>query len=260
MAQDYRITSGTSADPIPATIYPATDGQNWVLLVGGSGDTRAMFDGFAQQLQQQTGSHIVTFAFRGVESGLPQPLRQQATDLTEVLDYLVAQVKVPRITVVCTSAGAFSVSLALASGRYNGFVDHAIFMDPADYTLDGAAQINPYTLSGLQMYSMPSESAATALGRITDSKLIVDVLFFTIRNFGRNGYVTPSLRGTDDPQLYTRLNKTMVKSFYNNPPAANRGRFIELHNVPHAFVRDGNIACNIQSIVNAVTGLLGPRS
>lgn len=166
---------------------------------------------------------------------------------------------VPKITVVCTSAVAFSTSLALASGRYSGFVQHALFMDPADYSLESAKQIDPYAISGLQPYSMPGDSAATVLQRITDPTLSVDVVFFTIRNFGHSGHVTPSLRGTDDPQLYTRLNKTMVQSFYGNTPAANRGQFLELHNVPHAFVRDGTIAFNIQSIVNAVTGLLGPR-
>jgi len=48
----------------------------------------------------------------------------------------------------------------------------------------------------------------------------------------------------------------MIKFFYNNLPRNNRGRYIEVSNIPHGINRDGNIHANKLGVSKLVVKLL----
>lgn len=87
---------------------------------------------------------------------------------------------------------------------------------------------------------------------------IVDVVHLTLQNYGAGGYLDDKFegRGINNLAGSPRLNTTMVKGFINKTPRNNRGQYLEVGNIPHAILRDGNIDQNIQKVLNIVSTLL----
>jgi pimeloyl-ACP methyl ester carboxylesterase len=254
------IGDGAQLEPVKLDYFGTSRSRKLLLIVGGSGDTRRTLAPLAVRLaRNDAGYDVATFSFRGMETGRSYPLRQQVTDLQEVLEYLAAHIK-KDITILCTSKGAYSTCFALASDKNNAHIAKAIFLDPADYEMTtdreaGGAE----TLSGPDPYIFNSNTASSLLGQI-NADVIIDVMRLTIRNFGPDGYPDPSQRGQDNPQLYPRLNAQMVATFYERTPAPNRGQYVEVPGVPHAFGRDGDIPKNIEALYAAILSLIRPAA
>lgn len=223
-----------------------------MLFVGGSGDSKDSYTKLMEQLTITFPHYkFITFSFQGVEEGIDNFLSLQIQDLKEVL-YDIFNDKHVEITLIATSNGAFSTSHILVDKQFNPFIKNAILLDPADYFIDGAVTVkNARTWTGLQKYAPSNPTTATLLNKIT-SDVRVNVVNFTIRNYGEKGYVEKQERGVDNDKKYSRLNNEMVRSFYKNIPKENRGLYIEDNTLPHAFMRDGNLKKNIQRITEII--------
>lgn len=197
---------------------------------------------------------VVTFSFRGVEQKKKVVLRNQVEDLKEVIDFLISDGH-KDITILCTSMGAFSTCFALTDDDCKNYITKAIFLDPADYELSTIDAEEQHTLSGADKYAFTSAIASSLLAKVSGG-VIIDVAHLTIHNYGPDGYAEPENRGNDNPQLKPRLNTRMVKAFYERTPSKNRGQYIEIADIPHAFVRDGNIEQNVSKLTLSLTQLL----
>lgn len=222
-----------------------------LVLVGGSGDNKEKLAPFVEQLEQLSlALDYVTFTFCGNDTDVEHPIHQQEDELERLLEWV--QPKYKSIVIVCTSAGAFSTSLILAKSNQKYTIERAIYLDPADYPLDSAVWEG---WNGHSEYNPSGPTASTKLAEVQGG-VVIDVIYFTIRNFSVDGYVEPGKRGIDHPSLFTRLNGEMVRSFYNNTPERNQGYYLELPNLPHAFLRDGEVVQNIGTLADLIAALL----
>lgn len=92
--------------------------------------------------------------------------------------------------------------------------------------------------------------------RTITGKVVIDVVGFTLRNTVGGQYVPANKRHIDSEGGEPRLNQKMVKAFYDKTPDVNKGEYLTINNVPHAFVRDGDVQTNIQKIVEMLSVLL----
>jgi len=83
----------------------------------------------------------------------------------------------------------------------------------------------------------------------------VYVAHLPVRNYSKKGYALN--REIDNEGFYSRLNKNMVYAFYEKTPLSNRANYTEIEMVPHAFMRDGNVAGNIRKLSEFVISSLG---
>jgi hypothetical protein len=143
--------------------------------------------------------------------------------------------------------GAYSTSIVLTKAKYSEVIKHVIFVDPADYHLDHTGN-EISTWSGGDEYPPEYPTVSQELAKIDNPDLRVEVVNLTIRNCVDGKYVDSAERGKDFENGDPRLNDKMVKSFYSNTPKRNKGRYVELNHVPHAFMRDGDISGNVKKI------------
>jgi predicted alpha/beta-fold hydrolase len=219
-----------------------------ILIVGGSGDTKDSYGGFVNMLTEILPKYkIITFSFQGQEDEKDLPLQQQVEDLKHVLSTL-HNLAIRSITILGTSMGAFSVTHVLNNEQFSEDIKEVVLLDPADYyldTLETAKKITSWT--GVDNYA-PSRPTAVSLMNKIKSNTRIHVINFTIRNYDGAGYTSEELRGIDNSNQYARLNNDMVKTFYDNTPIKNRGKYIEDNTIPHAFMRDGNVKNNIDRL------------
>jgi len=242
------------ADQILLNVYESkrTKSKETILLVGGSGDDRNKFENVVYQIQNKLpGYRVVTISFRGTESKKEHSLFNQIKELEEVVEYLSRNGS-RKIVLVCTSAGAVSTAKILAHPKYAQHFNRAIFLDPADYR---NVEDELETWSGLEKFNPEDLLAARNMAKI-DSDVKVYVVNFLLRNYGKTGYVATNKRGDDNPELFERLNNKMVRYFYENTPAKNRGAYLEDKILPHAIIRDGDIAKNEVRVANIITDLI----
>jgi len=226
-----------------------------IVFIGGSGDDKQKFVPLVERLVELgVQKNLLTFSFRGVEERVELPLRQQVEDLKEVLDWTV-QNNLGAVTLISTSMGAFSASLTMVDHKYQDVIVKSIFVDPADYYVRDFP-LNEYSdWHGFVNYSPIGETGSSSLKKGIGS-IKVDLINLTLRNFSRGGYAVIEERGIDNSKLYPRLNDNMVRSFYENPPEQNRGKYIENNEIPHAFMRDGNLHQNVEKLANLLFPLL----
>jgi len=215
-----------------------------LILVGGSGDTARSFDPLITELHIHLPHiRVVTFSFSGTVRQTDLPLHSQVSDLKQILTQSI-QRNNNKVYIAATSQGAYSVAHILKDSTYAPHINKCIFIDPADYYIDENSKTSQArSWSGVMSY-LPNKKTVSSLMKEINSNVIIDVIHFTLRNYGKDGYVSPSERGEDNPQKFPRLNSEMVKSFYLNTPEKNRGQYIENNSLPHAFMRDGDIPKN----------------
>lgn len=223
-----------------------------LVLIGGVGDPAEIFEPLINKLVSPLPNHtICTFTFSQKSNGMSL-LNLQSKELEEVISQLINHHNFKKLDLWCTSMGSFATVKALLNQDYGHNISHAIFFDPADYYLDDLATDveQETTWSGYQDYQPTKPTICTQMANLT-SMTIVDVVHLTVRNHSIKGYIESeySRRNGDNPVGFTRLNTQMVKSFYKHTPAVNRGKYIEINNLPHAIFRDGDVEQNLQTIV-----------
>lgn len=234
---------------------PNTKNEKCLVLIGGVGDPAEIFEPLVAKLASRLPDHtICTFTFSQKSSDISL-LNLQSNELSEVLNQLIIHHDFKTLDLWCTSMGSYATVNVLIDPTYSKHVTHAIFFDPADYYLDDLAMDveQETTCSGYQDYHPTSPTISTQMSKLA-SKTIVDVVHLSVRNHGRSGYIEAeySRRNIDNPTGFTRLNTRMVKSFYNNTPLINRGRYLEINKLPHAIFRDGDVEYNLQTITDHV--------
>ena len=124
----------------------------------------------------------------------------------------------------------------------------AIYLDPADYYLSREGrEIYPDTWNGQEEYRPVFPTISLLMSDIKGG-VTIHIVYFSIRNYENKSYVEPSLRGIDNPHKYSRLNRNMVRNFYNAIPIKNKGEYLEVNQIPHAFLRDGNLSNNFKKV------------
>ncbi len=233
--------------------------KNSLILVGGSGDPIEKFQPFANILSSNLTEYtIVTFTL-SQHSNDSDLLKIQSRELTEVIDQLMSEFSFQKLDLWCTSMGAYAAIKALQDDKYKNSFGTIIFFDPADYYLE--ARISDAdkagTWSGPQDYSPIAPTISMELQN-TDSSSLIHVVHLVLRNYSEDGYIASVYqdRGIDHESEFPRLNTAMVESFYKYIPSQNKGEYIEVADVPHGFIRDGNIELNLQRIANVTQSLL----
>lgn len=225
-----------------------------LILVGGSGDTSLGFKPLIRGLKKELPDYtIISFTFSSIASS-GNILENQAKELDEVFQQVIKKKMINSIDIFCTSMGAFSTIRLISTGMAPNIIRRVIMFDPADYYKNTKAD---HTWSGRDSYSPAQELISDELRNLS-ANLLIDVVHLTLRNYGENGYIHEKFvdRGQDNIKGYSRLNSKMVKDIHEKIPAKDKGKYIEVSNVPHAFLRDGNIPNNIQSVAKLASSLL----
>lgn len=231
-----------------------------LLLVGGSGDTAERFTPLVSLLSKQLPQHTVcTFTMSSSCQNGESLLEKQAKELGEVMEQLKSNNKFTKFDLFCTSMGAYAAVKVLTNPTYSQLFDKVIFFDPADYYLSssfGSAD-GELTWSGYMEY-VPNESLISDELKQYQGDAKIDVVHLTLRNHCFEGYIDEKYedRGKDHSEAYPRLNTKMVKNFYENTPTNNRGTYTEVGDLPHGFIRDGDIQKNLARVADVVTELV----
>lgn len=241
---------------IPLCYYAGeSDTQTALVFVGGWGDKKEVFDGIVKKLQKKLyPSDIATFSFRGYEDGKIYPASTQVDELKTVLRFLKKKKSITNVKLFVTSMGAYGACYVLADAEFSNLVAKVLFFDPADYYI---GEESDSTWSGYEDFK-PDKVLVSSMLREIHSSVLINVVHLTLRNHGPSGYISDDLRKREygSPDSFPRLNTAMVKAMYNKLPEANRGKYIELGNVPHGFIRDGNLRRNEKLVSELITHLL----
>lgn len=234
---------------------PTTKNEKCLVLIGGVGDPAEIFEPLVSRLASRLPDHsICTFTFSQKSSDMSL-LNLQSKELGEVINQLINHYKFKCIDLWCTSMGSYATVKTLIDPAYCTHIYHVIFFDPADYYLDDLAMDveQETTWSGYQDYHPTSPTISTQMAKLT-AKTIVCIAHLSVRNHGRSGYIEAeySRRNIDNPAGFTRLNTQMVEGFYDNIPEGNRGKYLEINNLPHAIFRDGDVEYNLQTITDHI--------
>lgn len=220
-----------------------------IVLIDGSGGNRLKLRPLAIYLNSKfADKNIVAISFSGSETGVSYPPKTQYGDLKAVLNYLIENKENKKFDLVCTSMGSVSTVLVLTDKDFDKYLANVIMLDPADYFID-MGEKEGKTWTGYEKYDFEADTLSKLMSNI-NSDVKVHIINFKIRNYSDKGYVIESGRGVDNPKLFSRLNNNMVEAFYERTPYKNHGMYIEDDNLPHAFLRDGNIKKNIKTISN----------
>jgi hypothetical protein len=250
--KEFSLKNPDFKDPLAVNYFD--NRAEWLLLlVGGSGDNKNKFNGLIAQLQKKDfKANFITYTPRAVIENSSHPLKQDINDLCEVLHFALTNFEFCEFDLFATSRGAFSTSFALKDPFYAAIIRKVLFFDPADFYLHQAQlEDGGFNWDGPKVYSPNRSTAADQLKQIS-GPVRVDVLHLTLRNYTKNGYVPEAERGSDHKKGFPRLNTRMVKTFYSNLPETNRGKYLELPGIPHAFMRDGNIEKNIVKVAEQI--------
>ncbi len=236
--------------------YPSKEGSSsCLILVGGTGDTKERYASLAVLLNQALPSISICATTLTEKPSLQETLTLQQEELVEVCHELADKHQVDSIHIYATSMGAYSTCFLLANTEYSNKLRQVIFYDPADYYLDNNSE--EYTWTGFAEYS-PGRAVVSSLLKNVSGRALVHVVHLTLRNYGPSGYSTGNYveRGRAEASLFPRLNSKMVKTFYTNLPEKNRGEYLEVNDVPHGFIGDGDIPQNLGKITATVESLL----
>ena len=231
--------------------------SNCMVVVGGSGDSINKFSQFLEKLSKTLDDYVICM-FDFTRSDNESILDAQSRELTSVFKDLINKNKFEKIDIFCTSMGAYATVKILSNSKYSKVIKKVIFFDPADYyILQKLHQNENNTWSGHQTYYPSSKVISDELRNIP-SNIKVDVVHLTIHNYSSSGYFTKNLteRNIDQNNGFPRLSTKMVKAFYEKLPNKNKGKYLEISNLPHGFIRDGNIEENIKKVVSVVNKLL----
>lgn len=242
-------------------LFPAgEERERCLLLVGGSGDTAEKFSPLAEQLSQRLSHHtICTFTVSNSCNEGESLLDKQSAELGEVMGQLISQHKFTKLDIFCTSMGAYVAVKVLINPAYRQLFDKVIFFDPADYYLSSHfdSADREITWSGYMEY-LPKELLVSDELKKYEGEATINVVHLTVHNHGPKGYVDEKYedRGKDHSDAFPRLNTMMVKKFYANTPAKNKGMYVEVSDLPHGFIRDGDIQTNLIKVADIISDLI----
>lgn len=240
---------GRNKERINSVYYPNSS-KKLLILVGGSGNTKDDFQPIAESLLKKEFNYsLLLFSFRGYESKRYLPINQQIDDLKEVVRFAKDDLNYNRIFLMATSMGAYSTCFLLSDSKYNDLIEEVLFLDPCDYDIRKASKNELFACKGYEEYKQTDSMATKLLEKIT-SNVKVHVIRQTLRNHGPKGYISKNYneRGKERDDLYPRLNEKMIRTFYDKSPKANKGIYKEVDNLPHAFIRDGDIDKNMEKV------------
>lgn len=230
---------------------PTTRNEKCLVLIGGVGDPAEIFEPLVAKLVNRLPDHTICTFTLSQKSSRIGLLNLQSQELQEAIQQLINNQNFKTFDLWCTSMGSYATVQALIDPLYSRYIAHAIFFDPADYYLDDLAMDveQETTWSGYQDYLPTRPTISTEMSKL-QSTASVHVVHLTVRNHSVNGYIESeySDRNIDNPAGFARLNTQMVKSFYNNTPIINRGKYLEIKNLPHAIFRDGDVEHNLNII------------
>ncbi len=238
------ILKSKNNESIPLLIAKKTKNRIAV-FVSGSGDVKDSFLPIAKLLLDDTKTSLLSFSFRGRETGKYYSPEQQIFDLEEVVEYLKKE-GYKKISLIPTSMGFISVATILSKDKYSELWGNILMLDPADYPIDHSRG----TWSGNEEFRTNIELYSNKLKFIYGS-FKISVIFFGLRNYN-DSYkdITNEARGIDDTTKFSRLSKEMSTNIWNLIPQENKGDFITDRKLPHAFSRDGDPVQNHKLIAN----------
>lgn len=254
--QSFEINSSKDKEPIKINYFPNKYKHKLIIIVGGWGDTRNEFLNIVTLLVNKgINESFTTFSFRGYEDKKYRPLLQQSKDLKEVVEYFIGKKNITEIKLINTSDGAVSSTYLLFSDDFGDSINKAIYLDPADYYQESIGKLTEdiFIWPGFKKFEPTKKVVADLLTKVK-SDVMVDVVNFTLRNYGPDGYSPhPSV---DNPNYFPRLNNDMVRNFYEKTPKKNRGKYMEIPGIPHAFLRDGNVKENEIKVADLIFKLV----
>jgi hypothetical protein len=227
-----------------------------LVLVGGSGDTIELFQPLANALAEKLPNYsICTFSFSSI-SKEKSIFELQTYELEEVFSFITHKKSFKKVLLWSTSMGVFSTIKLLNNSHFSKKINKVILFDPADYYLNDSSvnSEQDITWSGSRIYD-PNKPTIRSLIKNIKGTFTIDVFHLTLRNYGKKGYIEKDYikRGGDNPTGFPRLNTNMVKSFHVDTPDVNRGKYLEIPDIPHGFVRDGNINKNIENVAKIIS-------
>jgi hypothetical protein len=231
-----------------------------LILVGGAGDTAERFQALADLLSQRLPKYTICACSlsQSCADGVSL-LDAQEAELVDIFSNLTRTQPYSSYTLWCTSMGAYTTVRILMHPLYSQKIDHVIFFDPADYYIsDTFSDPNQeITWSGYQKYKPEKPVISYELTKY-EGMAVIDVVHLIVRNYSSMGYVHSDYakRGEDSTNGFSRLNTEMVKKFYENVPPRNKGTYTEINNLPHGFIRDGNIKQNLENVAKIVAKLI----
>jgi hypothetical protein len=253
-----RIKNGSTSEPLMINIYRKKVGNNGiVVMIGGFGDDRNAFKNICHGLiETKSDTDVCSYSIRGLETDKSFPVFQQILDLQEVLDLLLTR-GYQNIKLVSTSMGSIAMTAVLVDKKYKEFISSGIYLDPADYYLKFDVLEEPETWSGYKKYE-PTQPTVSTLLKNLDTNVKISVVSFALKNCVEDKYFfsANSERGVDIPKGHSRLSIEMTKSFFENTPSKNKGRYIENKTLPHGFERDGDVNRNESEILGIIINLL----
>lgn len=230
-----------------------------LILVGGSGDSIDSLQPLVRAISNVLPEHLIcSFTFSS-ESNVDL-LKQQSVELQQVLSKLESNCNFDAYDIFATSMGAYATVELLQDKQVCQKINSVIFFDPADYyqNLKIKSADEEITWSGYQPYKPIKPTISDKLMNLSTHLPSIHVVHCIVRNHGINGYVdsTHTMRDIDHSEAYSRLSTNMVKAFLLKAPFANQGQYLEVNNMPHGFLRDGNIQNNITIVASLIKRLL----
>lgn len=237
-------------------IYINNQSQALVLFLSGDGTTND-FEAISKKLNERNSTYdYFSFVYRGSESNFSQSLSSIIEDSTVIATQLF--IKYKEIHLVCTSTGAVPLIFLLCNPELNPKIRKVVLLDPADYylpTRNDTQLVGKYLWGGAAAYSPTHETVSDMLLEY-EGNAKIHVVGFTLRNTDGTNYYPVEKRHLDHEGGSPRMNQEMVKAFYNKTPTQNKGKYVMLKDVPHAYVRDGDIENNTSILTELIAGLL----
>lgn len=241
-------------------LYPKDRTTSCFLIVGGLGDRGEDYSELIRILKSQLTQYtFCTFTLSQSASSNDELLAIQTRELEEVVTDLIHKDSFETITIYTSSMGAFATTQLIVNPKCGNYVNRVLYFDPADYYLEGNAtkSSGSVTWSGHEDFN-PERPTVSSLLLNMQGDMKIDVVHFTIKNYGPMGYYGDNFldRGVGHADCFPRLNTQMVKSFYLNTPIPNRGRYLELDNLPHGYFRDGYLEKNLITLDQSIRKIL----
>lgn len=238
------------------SIYINNHSPSLVLFLSGDGTTND-FEAISKKLNERNSTFdYLSFVYRGSESNFSQSLSSIIEDSKVIATQFF--IKYKEIHLVCTSTGAVPLIFLLCNPKLNPKIRKVVLLDPADYylpTSNDTQLVGNYPWGGAAAYSPTHETVSDMLLEY-EGNAKVHVVGFTLRNTDGTNYYPVEKRHLDHNVGYPRMSQEMVKAFYNKIPTQNKGKYVMLKDVPHAYVRDGDIENNTSILTELVAGLL----
>lgn len=250
--RELTIDQENPLGPLEVNYWGDQKNKHTIIFADGDGsDKNSAIGSFNLLHEKTTDTNILAFSYRKPQKN-DCYLCNSIEDLSTLTTYAKQNLAPNKITIIATSAGAYPTTYLAISSVHNKSIDKIMYLDPADYLIHSDNDHSfEMSWAGPENYPMEKPTIAKLLNKI-DTDIKIDVVNFMLRNRDVDGYVPVEKRHLDHPDKFARLNNDMVQAFYENTPEKNRGKYIEDHQLPHAFERDGDLEKNRERIVELI--------